>query len=130
MPDGSLLFQPSTNGIDVFDGRLGTLRSCIALPLALSVNYDAFVADGTDNVLIAITGATGNGIAIVDLTSLSEPSPLPFGSEPATRSSYLHARNIQFGIQSIAGSNSSTGNTRPGRRHRAVPYVTQPKPGF
>lgn len=77
-PNGSLLFQPTTNGIDVYDGRLGTLRSRIALPFALSQNYDALVGDGQDNVLIAITGANGNGIAIVDLSSLSEPSPLPY----------------------------------------------------
>lgn len=77
-PDGSLLFQPSTNGIDVYDGRLGTLRSRIALPFALSQNYDALVADGRDDALIAITGANGNGIATVDLSSLSEPAPLPY----------------------------------------------------
>jgi YVTN family beta-propeller protein len=74
-PDGSLFFQPSTNGIDVFDGRGGTLLQRISLPFALSTNYDALVTDGTDNVLIAITGATGNGIAVVDLTSLPEPNP-------------------------------------------------------
>ncbi|MGB7189186.1 MAG: hypothetical protein WBD10_03550 [Acidobacteriaceae bacterium] len=77
-PDGSLLFQPSTNGIDVFDGELGTLRLRIALPFALSQNYDALVGDGHDNVLIDITGANGNGIAVVDLSSLNEPSPLPY----------------------------------------------------
>lgn len=83
-PDGSLLFQPSVAGIDVFDGRIGTLRTRIALPYALSQNYDALVSDGTDNVLIAITGATGDGIAVLDLTSLSEPAPLPYASD-ATR---------------------------------------------
>jgi hypothetical protein len=83
-PDGSLLFQPSIAGIDVFDGRIGTLRTRIALPYALSQNYDALVSDGTDNVLIAITGATGDGIAVLDLTGLSEPAPLPYTSE-ATR---------------------------------------------
>ncbi|MGA2572053.1 MAG: hypothetical protein ABSF23_16210 [Terracidiphilus sp.] len=82
-PDGSLLFQPSMAGIDVFDGRIGTLRTRISLPYALSQNYDALVSDGTDNVLIAITGATGNGIAVLDLTSLSEPAPLPYTSEAA-----------------------------------------------
>jgi hypothetical protein len=82
-PDGSLLFQPSTAGIDVFDGRIGTLRARIALPYALSENYDALVSDGTDNVLIAITGATGNGIAVLDLTSLSEPAPLPYAARAA-----------------------------------------------
>jgi hypothetical protein len=74
-PDGRLLFQPSTNGIDVLDGNLGNLISRIALPVALSPNYDALVADGEDNVLVAITGATGDGIAIINLTSLAEPSP-------------------------------------------------------
>ncbi len=75
-PDGSLLFQPSVAGIDVFDGRIGGLRTRIALPYALSQNYDALVSDGADNVMIAITDATGDGIAVLDLTSLSEPAPL------------------------------------------------------
>ena len=78
--DGSLFFQPSSNGIDVFDGRLGTLRTRIALPVALSEKFDALVSDGKDNVLVAITGETGNGIAIVDLSSLAEPAPLPYAS--------------------------------------------------
>jgi len=56
--------------------RLPTLRSRIALPFALSQNYDALVADGRDNALIAITGANGTGIATIDLSSLSEPVPL------------------------------------------------------
>jgi hypothetical protein len=77
-PDGTLLFQPSTNGIDVYDGRLGTLLDRVALPFALSQNFDALVSDGKDNVLIAITGTTGSGIAVVDLSSISEPSPLPY----------------------------------------------------
>jgi hypothetical protein len=77
-PDGGLLFQPGVNGIDVFDARLGTVRAQISLPVALSQNFDALVSDGKDNVLVAITGQTGNGIAVVDLSSLSEPTPLPY----------------------------------------------------
>jgi YVTN family beta-propeller protein len=77
-PDGSLLFQPTTNGIDVLDGRLGNLLTRIAVPYALSTNYDALVDDGTDNSLIAITGVTGNGIAVLNLNSISEPAPLPY----------------------------------------------------
>lgn len=71
-PDGNLLFSPLLNAIDVIDGRLGTLRERIALPFMLSENYDALVDDGRDNVLIAITGQTGDGIAVIDLTSLPE----------------------------------------------------------
>jgi len=94
-PDGSLLFQPSTSGVDVYDGRIGTLRSRIALPYALSQNYDALVSDGTDNVLIAITGAAGNGIAVLDLTSLSEPAPLSYVSEAAPLRDVLRDRADQ-----------------------------------
>jgi hypothetical protein len=75
--DSRLLFQPSTVGIDVFHGELGNLRNRISLPVPLSSNYDALVDDGTDNILIAITG-TGNGVAVVDLTSVPEPPALPY----------------------------------------------------
>jgi len=75
--DSRLLFQPSSNGIDVFDGHLGNLRARIALPFALTSNYDALAVDPTDNVLIAITGNSGDGIAVVDLRSLPEPSLIP-----------------------------------------------------
>ncbi|HUK31691.1 MAG TPA: hypothetical protein VLV89_11300 [Candidatus Acidoferrum sp.] len=71
--DGNLLFSPLSNALDVFDGRMGTLRMRIGLPVALSGNFDALVSDGTDNVLIAITGSTGTGIAVMDLSSLPEP---------------------------------------------------------
>jgi hypothetical protein len=84
-PDGSLLFQPSTYGIDIFDGRVGTLSARIALPFALSQSFDSLVSDGKDNVLIAITGTNGTGIAIVDLSSMSEPPPLPYPSERSHR---------------------------------------------
>jgi hypothetical protein len=72
-PDGKLLFSPLTNAIDVIDGQAGGLLTRIALPVTLSSNYDALVADGKDNVIVAITGSTGNGIAVIDLSSLSEP---------------------------------------------------------
>jgi hypothetical protein len=75
-PDGRLLFQPSANGIDVFANGTGNLQTRVSLPDSLSPNYDALVADGIDNSLIAITG-TGDGIAAIDLTSLVEPQPLP-----------------------------------------------------
>jgi IPT/TIG domain len=86
--DGRLLFQPSTNGIDVFDGRLGNLLARVSLPVSLSPNYDALVADGRDNVLIAITN-TGNGIAVVDLTSIGEPKPLPYESDLVSKQQRL-----------------------------------------
>jgi DNA-binding beta-propeller fold protein YncE len=79
-PDGNLLFAPLSNSIDVYDGRVGLFRTRVALPVALSANYDALVCDGKDNVLVAITGQNGDGIAVVDLSSLPEPLPLPYAS--------------------------------------------------
>jgi len=111
-PDGTLLFQPSTNGIDVFDGRLGILLDRIALPFALSANYDALVEDGLDNKLIAITGANGDGIAVVDLTSLKEPGPLPYAA--ATR------RAARGSFESKPHMKTSGSASGP----RAVPHVT------
>lgn len=77
-PDGLLFFQPGLHAIDVFDGRSGTLRARVALPLELSPNYRALIPDGKDKIMMAITGNTGNGIAVMDLTGVSEPGPLPY----------------------------------------------------
>jgi hypothetical protein len=72
-PDGNLLFSPLTNAIDVIDGHGGGLLTRVALPVTLTSNYDALVDDGEDNVLVAITGETGTGIAVIDLSSIAEP---------------------------------------------------------
>ena len=45
-PDGTLLFQPSTSGMDVFDGRLGTLRSRIAMPIYFPPSMTPLLAMG------------------------------------------------------------------------------------
>lgn len=118
--DGTLLFQPSTNGIDVFDGRLGTLRSRIALPFSLSQNYDALVGDGKDNILIAITGSSGSGIAVVDLTTLSEPTPLPYNSAGMTRTILQGSMNR---IASVPHRSTKTLEPRVGPKFK-VPHVT------
>lgn len=91
--DGTLLYQPSVSGIDVFDARLGNLLQRISLPFSLSEGFDALVADGKENTLIAITGVNGDGIAIVDLTSIAELAPLPY----ASRQSLLSHRLVRWG---------------------------------
>jgi hypothetical protein len=118
-PDGRLLFQPSTNGIDVFDGQLGNLLNRISLPVALSPNYDALVDDGTDNILVAITG-TGNGIAIINLTSINEPPPLTYNRKSASR---RHADANRLG--SLANVTPRPQPARPLEPSRVVPHVTR-----
>ncbi|WP_158751402.1 YncE family protein [Acidobacterium sp. S8] len=113
-PDGSLLFQPSISGIDVFDGRLGILRTRISLPVPMSQNYDALVSDGKDNVLIAITGQYGSGIAIVDLGSLREPSHSPYpGADDKSLLSVGSAQRVS-NLRNVVGANkAAAANNRP-----------------
>jgi hypothetical protein len=120
-PDGRLLFQPSTNGVDVFDGNLGNLRDRISLPVALSSNYDALVDDGVDNVLVAITG-TGNGIAIVDLTSVGEP-PLQYATRLASRMHRPAESGNRWHVDSNVGRYLQ--NPQPAMHPRTVPHVTR-----
>ncbi len=72
--DSKLIFKPEPNAIDVISVSTGLPFARIALPFALNSNFDALVADGTDNVFIAITGASGTGIAVIDVSSVPEPS--------------------------------------------------------
>jgi hypothetical protein len=81
--DGLLLFQPGSQAIDVFDGVTGAFRGRVALPVALSPNFRALVANNKDNRIIAITGNAGDGIAVIDLNSLPEPAPVTWLSAVA-----------------------------------------------
>ena len=69
--DGSLAFQPLTNGIEVLDGVTGLLQYRVALPVQLPNVYDALAIDNKDGLLFVLTS---NGIAHVNLGSLP-PSP-------------------------------------------------------
>lgn len=124
-PDGSLLFQPDSNGMDVFDGHLGKLRTRIALPFALSQNYDALVSDGRDNILLAITGAAGNAIAVLDLSSLPEPSPLPYTTAVTSQlGSQRTANSVPSGAPAPDGARGAQTDPRRMLR-RVVPHLTR-----
>jgi hypothetical protein len=120
-PDGSLLFQPSVQGIDIYDGRVGTLRSRVALRVYLSTNYDAFVSDGTSNVLIAITGTSGDGIAVVDLSSIQEPVPLPYAAKATVASRALKMQSEHYSNHKASAPAHAM---RSGARPRVVSHVT------
>jgi WD40 repeat protein len=122
--DGTLLFQPSTNGIDVLDGRLGNLLTRIALPVTLSSNYDALVSDGKDNVLLAITGENGNGVAVVDLSSIPEPPPLGYDKINSFEGRFAETSASQSQIREAAGLKSQPLGDRRAPA-RVVPHVTR-----
>lgn len=83
--DGSLLFQPTTKGIDVFDARLGKLLQRVALKTPISPLYDALVSDGEDDTLLAIAGKNGDGISIIDLSIVKAGPVLPFETKAQAR---------------------------------------------
>jgi hypothetical protein len=111
-----MLFQPSVKGIDELDGNIGILRERISLPFAVSPNYDALVSDGVDNVIVAITGASGSGIAAVDLTSLPEPATSI--SRPIDRSQSYKRRAPNM-------DSFATHDDARSRGVRSIPHVTR-----
>jgi hypothetical protein len=122
-PDGRLLFQPTTLGIDVLDGKLGNLLDRIALPVGLSANYDTLVSDGKDNDLIAILGTYGMEIAVIDLTSIPEPAPLPYS--PSTVSATRVATfNASPPSRHMAGARHPDKNAQLRSAQRAIPHET------
>jgi hypothetical protein len=50
--DGSLIFQPLTDGIDIHDGSSGLLRYRVQFPVQFANVYDALVLDNIDSVHI------------------------------------------------------------------------------
>ena len=118
-PDGRLLFQPSINGIDVLDGNIGNLLDRLAVPFTLSTGYDALVADSKDNILIAITGANSDGIAVIDLASVQEPPLLSYSHGTAPRADWR--------TKSRPSSNSGALKTLPGKRSRTISHMTSPR---
>jgi hypothetical protein len=121
-PDGALLFQPSSSGIDVLDGRLGNLLYRIALPVSLSENYDALVSDGTDNVLVAITGTSGDGIAVVDLSSIQEPPPLPYARTHSGPRPVEDTTRVRFSSDLLSGRKMHRAMLRSTER---IPHATK-----
>jgi hypothetical protein len=65
--DGSVLFQPLTDGIDMIDSTTGRLLYRIQLPVAPANNWDALVVAPGQNNLAVIAA---DGVSFVDLSSL------------------------------------------------------------
>jgi hypothetical protein len=132
--DGSLLFQPGVNSVDVFDGNTGSFRARVSLPFQLSPNFRALVSNNQDSTLVAITGATGNGIAVIDLNSLPEPQPLSY-SNSFTSSLSPAAHITRAGIP--AAFAAKVGGLQPPIRlfgapvirHRGSPLLVSPLHG-
>jgi hypothetical protein len=69
--DGSLIFQPLTDGIDIHDSTTGLLDYRVQFPAQFADVYDALVIDNTDNLIF---GITSTGIVQINLQSLPTPA--------------------------------------------------------
>ena len=80
--DGSFLFQPLTDGIDLIARNTGRLLYRIQIPVTPASVYDPLVLAKGQNTLAVITAT---GVSFVDLSSLPIPSrytqPYPAGAE-------------------------------------------------
>jgi hypothetical protein len=65
--DGSVLFSPLTDGIDVISQNTGHLLYRIQIPVTPATVYDALLVAGGQNTLAVITTT---GVSFVDLSSL------------------------------------------------------------
>jgi hypothetical protein len=86
--DGSILFTPLNNGIDLYARNTGRLLYRVQIPVTPASVFDPLVLGKGTNVLAVITA---NGVSIIDMSSLSVPAqstqPFPQLTSPANLSS-------------------------------------------
>ncbi len=71
--DGKLLFQADEQAITVINVATALPIQEIGLPTTPANSFDPLVSDNVDNILVAIL-LPGNGIALIDLSAVPEPS--------------------------------------------------------
>jgi hypothetical protein len=128
--DGSLIFQPGDGIIDVFDGRTGSFRTRVSVPFTLSPNYRSLISSNVDSQLVAITGTTGNGIAVIDLNSLPEPQPLSYALAKSQRTILASASASSRALSMVGKLPPRASRVAPRIRHlpsslllqRALPH--------
>jgi len=70
-PDGSLLFQPFINGIDVIARNTGRLLYRMQIPITPASNYNPLISTDNESTFAVISA---NSVSFVDLGSLPIPS--------------------------------------------------------
>jgi hypothetical protein len=118
--DGSILFQPLSDGIDMLAGNTGRLLYRIQISVTPSNNYDALVVAEGQNIVAVIYS---NGVSFVDLSSL------PIGTEYKRRfADATHSKPGRFAKWHFVPSSERSlsdhsiyGNERPKLRQRARP---------
>jgi hypothetical protein len=103
--DGSLLFMPLNNAIDLYARNTGRLLYRVQIPATPAPVFDPLVVGKGTNVLAVITA---DGVSIVDMSSLPIPAEI---NQPFSTFAHTSTQN-----KSINSGDSSAGGIRLGAR--------------
>jgi hypothetical protein len=115
--DGSILFQPLTDGIDMLARNTGRLLYRIQIPVTPADNYDALVvAKGQDTVAVI----SANGVSFVDLSSLPITAQYgrPFADASHTKPGSFAKMHFGLPSKSSLSDHPIPWNERPKLKHR------------
>lgn len=116
--DGSILFQPLTDGVDMIARNTGRLLYRIQIPVTPANIYDALVVAEGQNTLAVITAT---GVSFVDLSSLPIPTgdTQPFPDTTHSKTSSLPDRQtIRLAKRALAPRSYYYQAARPKLRRR------------
>ena len=115
--DGSILFQPLTDGIDMIARNTGRLLYRIQIPVTPANVYDPLVVAEGQNTLAVITAT---GVSFVDLSSLpiSAEYTQPFPAATHTRMGSTAYRQTAPPSRRAVSSRAEQLSARPRLRHR------------
>jgi hypothetical protein len=109
--DGSILFQPLTDGIDMIARDTGRLLYRIQIPVTIADVYDSLVVANGVNTLAVITTS---GVTLVDLSSLPIPA--------ADRQPFTQMTRLGDGVSSDLRTNVlTTPKLMRSSLHRSAP---------
>jgi hypothetical protein len=118
--DGSILFQPLTDGIDLIARNTGRLLYRVQIPVTPANVYDPLLVAEGKNTLAIITVA---GVSFVDLSSLPIPSEYAQPFAVATHSKAGRLANVRTvpAIRRLSPNRSVHPNARPRLKRWVAP---------
>ena len=109
--DGSVLYRPLTDGIDLLERNTGRLLYRVQVPGTLANVYDSMFLGASAGTLGYITNA---GITFVDLSSLSIPAA---ASTPFPAANVAQKARVAEGARTAGNYLPSTRRSRPGLQY-------------
>ena len=101
--DGSILFQPMSDAIDMYSRNTGRLLYRILIPAAPATVYDPLMMTGTTNTVAVITAT---GVMFIDLSGLPIPATLTQPFAKAAHSVPSNPANTQNAVPPVRRTTS------------------------